>query len=99
MWKFLIQEKVVIKRQVLEMVEPTAEEVRGWLDQSVGKYHKNQLNEMLQNLMEGWVNEDYNGETLEETNRRNSIALGKAQQLAEIILTLEEMCINEETID
>ena len=87
--------KIVIQRPKTEPREPTPEQARGWLNQRVGKYHKAQLIERLEDLKDAWVNGDFTGESVEETVQRNSEALGKAQAYADVILTLEEMCTDE----
>ncbi len=84
---------------MVELKEPKAEECRGWQEQTVGKYFKAQLFERLEDLKDGWVNGDYTGESIEETIQKNSEALGKAQAIAETILTLDEMKIEEEEDD
>jgi hypothetical protein len=91
--------RLILSRPSIELVEPTAEEVRGWLGMGVGKYHKAQLIEKLEDLKENWANGDYTGSTTEETIQLNSEALGKVQAYADIILTLEEMTEDEETED
>ena len=78
-----------------EMIQPTPEEVRGWLDQSVGKYHINQLNQMVTDLKDAWASGDFTGMTNEKTIQLNSEAIGKAQQIGTILLTLDEMCTDE----
>ena len=89
--------KTVIARMKNEMTQPTAEEFRGWLDQSVGKYFKADLEESMYALMENWANGYYNNpENSEETLLRNSEALGKVQQIAEILSILEENSSEEE---
>ena len=80
----------------LEMTEPTPEEARGWLDQSVGKYFKAILNEKMNDLKDDWANGVFTAEDADTTIQLNSEALGKVGQVADIILTLDEMCKNEE---
>jgi len=88
--------KIIIQRQQLDLKQPTAEECRGWLDQTVGKYFKGQLFERLEDLKDNWANGFYTGESTEETIQKNSEAIGKAQAIAETILNLEEMTIDEQ---
>ena len=91
--------KITIQRPLVELKEPKPEEVRGWLDQSVGKYHRALLERMLEDLKDNWANGDYTGSTTEETIQLNSEALGKVQQIAEIIVTLDELSTDEEKED
>lgn len=80
-----------------ELAEPTAEEVRGWMGMGVGKYVFNKiLPEMMEELKDSWANGEFTGNTTEETIQRNSEALGKVQQLGEILITLEEMSKDDE---
>ena len=88
--------RLIISRPSTELVEPTAEEARGWLGMGVGKYHKAQIVERLEDLKDNWVNGDYTGETVEATIQLNSEALGKAQAYADILLILEEMTEDDE---
>lgn len=88
--------KIEIKKPQADFVMPSAEECRGWISQSVGKYYKNILFEKLEDLKESWVNGDFTGETTEETVQMNSEALGKAQAFADVLLTLNEICEEEE---
>lgn len=78
------------------MIEPTPEEWRGWLDQSVGKAFKVMLEDSVQDLKDSWASGDFTGEDTEATIQLNSEALGKVQQIAEILLTLEEKQKDEE---
>ncbi len=95
-FKKKIVKKLVIVRPQEELIEPSIEEARGWLGMGVGKYHRAQLMEKLEDLKDGWVNGDFTGAISEETVQRNSEALGKAQAYAEILITLEEMTIDDE---
>lgn len=78
------------------MIEPTPEEFRGWLDQSCGKYFKIVLEQKLDELKDDWASGVFTGDNTEETTQLNSEALGKAQQIADIIITLEELSTDEE---
>lgn len=95
---FWNKEKIVIVRPHVDLVKPIPEEFRGWLSQSVGKYYKDMLMEMMEELRDGWVNDDYNRESEAQTRRLNSEALGKAKMLAEILVQLEELSADEEDI-
>jgi hypothetical protein len=95
-FKKKVIKKLVISRPSQELVEPTAEEVRGWMGMGVGKYHQAQLIEKLEDIKDNWVNGDYTGNSTEETAQLNAEALGKAQAYADIILTLEEMKEDDE---
>lgn len=88
--------KLIISRPSKELVEPSAEEARGWVSMGVSKYYKAQLVEKLEVIKDNWVNGDYTGSSIEETIQLNSEALGKAGAIAEELLTLEEMTIDEE---
>jgi hypothetical protein len=79
-----------------EAVEPSAEEARGWLNQSAGKYFMHTLRVKLEDLKDDWANGAFTRDHVEASYQLNSEALGKVQQLADIILTLEEMTIDEE---
>ena len=87
--------KILIQRQPQELKEPTVEECRGWIEQGVGKYFKALLFERLEDLKDNFVNGDYTGVCADETAQKNAEAIGRAQAIAEVILTLEEMCIEE----
>ena len=81
------------------MTEPSVEEARGWIGMGTGKYFKNELVSQLEDLKDSWVNGDFTAESTEATTQLNSEALGKAQAIAEILLTLEEMTTDEEVED
>ena len=97
MWgKKELVKRLIISRPSTELVEPTAEEARGWASMGVGKFHKAQIIERLEDLKDNWVNGDYTGETTEATIQMNSEALGKAQAYADTLLTIEEMTTDDE---
>lgn len=80
------------------MIEPTPEEVRGWLDQSSGKYFKQEvIIKKIDELKDDWASGAFTGENNEQTIQLNSEALGKVQQLYDLLLTLDEMCTDEQT--
>ena len=79
-----------------DLKEPTPAEVRGWLDQSVGKYFLAYLHSEIKELQDDWANGDFTGEVAEITIQRNSEALGKVQQTANVLLKLEEMSTDDE---
>ena len=79
--------------------EPTPEQARGWLNQRVGKYHKAVLFEVMEDIKDEWINGGYLGDSQEETIQRNAEALGQAQMVAKIILTLDEMCVDKANKD
>jgi len=89
------KKKVLIRRAHRDMTRPMPEEVRGWLDMGVGRYHLNQLRNRLNECMDNWANNLYTGNTPEETLQMNAKALGEVQTLADIISTLEEMTKDE----
>jgi hypothetical protein len=89
--------KILIERRQEELIQPSAEECRGWMSQGVAKYFKSLLNEKLEDLKDGFINGDFTGESVEESSQRNSEAVGMAQAYADIILTLEEIQEDEET--
>ena len=77
----------------------TPEEVRGWREQSVGRYFEELLKQKMEDLKDDWANGDFTGQTPEETIQLNSEALGKVWQIADILLTLEEMSNEPNTDD
>lgn len=85
-----------MNKPVNDLVVPTAEEVRGWMGMGVGKYFNNVLLTQMEDLKDAWANGEFTGSTTEETIQKNSEALGKIQQIAEILLTLEEMSNDDE---
>ena len=89
--------KILIERRKTELKEPSPEQARGWLNQRVGKFHKAQLVEKIEDLKDNWANGDYTGDSVEETVQKNSEAIGKAQAYADVILTLEEMTEDEQS--
>jgi hypothetical protein len=95
-WNRKTIKTLVISRPSKELVEPTAEEAKGWINMGVGKYHKAQIIEKLEDLKDNWVNGDYTAETVEATIQMNSEALGKAQAYADVLLTIEEMTEDDE---
>ncbi len=85
-----------ISNQPFNLEEPTPAEFRGWLDQKTGKYFILWLkNEMLL-IQEDWANGDFTGDSTEKTIQLNSEAIGKINQIANILLTLEEMSTDDE---
>ena len=88
--------KILIERRKTSLKEPSPIQARGWMNQRVGKYHKAQLVEILEDIKDNWANGDYTGKNTEETIQLNSEAIGRVQQVAEIILILEEMCTDED---
>lgn len=79
---------------------PTPEEWRGWLDQSVGKYFKEEvLKVKLEDLKDDWANGQFTADSAEATIQLNSEALGKTQAYADIILTLEEISTDDSSED
>ncbi len=88
---------VTISNQPFDLEEPTPAEFRGWLDQKTGKYFILWLkNEMLE-LQGNWANGDYTGNSTEETIQLNSEAIGKINQIANILLNLDEMKTDDES--
>lgn len=81
------------------MKEPTAEEVRGWREQSVGQYFEDMLKQKMEDLKDGWANGGFTGENAEMTIQLNSEAIGKVQQIADILIDLEEMSTDERTTE
>ena len=92
---FWNKKRILIRRAHRDMTQPSPEEVRGWLDMGVGRYHLNQLRNRLNACMDDWANGDFTGDTSEETLRKNAKALGEVQLLADIISTLEKMTEDE----
>lgn len=89
--------KIQISNQPFSLEAPTPAEFRGWLDQKTGKYFILWLkNEMLE-LQECWANGDFTGDSTEKTIQLNSEAIGKINQIANILLNLDEMKTNEES--
>ena len=80
------------------MKEPTQEEIKGWLNQNVTQFYKSKLEQAIEDIKDNWANGDFTGVTQEETIQKNSEAIGKVQQTAEILLMLDEM-IDEDTED
>jgi hypothetical protein len=91
--------KIKLERQVSELKVPAPEQVRGWLGQETGRYFKSLLNEKIEELKELWINGTYTDESIEKTIQRNSEAVGMGQAYADVLLTLDEMCIDEEVTD
>ena len=87
--------KIVIQRPKTEPREPTPEQARGWLNQRTGKYYKAFLIEEMEDIKDNWASGMYTGQNIEETIQLNSEAIGRVQQIAEILLKLDEMTENE----
>ena len=80
------------------MKEPTPEQLRGWLAQPSGEWFVNHLNGRVQELQDDWASGMFNSkESKEETEISNSEALGRVQEIGELLATLEERCIDDES--
>lgn len=82
------------------MIEPTPEEFRGWLEQSCGKYFRESLRERITSYQDDWSSGMFNSkENKEESQIANSEALGRVQEIGEILMILEELSTDETTED
>ena len=71
-----------------DLTEPMPDEVRGWMQMPPGKYLKAWLQSQLAALQENWMNGAYSKGS---DGRFDAEAIGRAQQIAEILLKLEEL--------
>lgn len=87
--------KIVIERPKQELKTPRPDQVRGWLNQRTGRYFRSYCSELMEDLKDNWASGLYTGENAEETIQLNSEAIGKVQQIAELLLDLEELSTDE----
>ena len=83
--------KILIQRPKTQPKEPTPEQLKGWLNQRSGRWLTAYLIERIEDIKDGWANGDYTGSTTEETIQLNSEAIGRVQEIAEFLVTLDEM--------
>jgi len=78
---------------------PDNDELRSWITQKEGKYLISLLRSDYEDTKEDWVNGLFTVETEDGTIQQNSKALGKCQNLQDVIYILENFGKTTEEIE